>query len=52
MSDEGGMTPIAHNEKDNKNFVRLATMWQQSGTLLFDSCHEIAGLLHEDEFKD
>ena len=22
---------------------RLAPMWQQSGTLLFSSCHEIAG---------
>ena len=45
MSDEGEITPIAHNEEDNKNVVRLAPMWQQSGTLLFDSCHEIAGLL-------
>ena len=25
--------------------VRLAPMWQQSGTLLFCSCHEIAGFL-------
>ena len=25
--------------------VRLAPMWQQSGTLLFCSCHGIAGLL-------
>ena len=24
---------------------RLAPMWQQSGTLLFCSCHEIAGFL-------
>ena len=25
--------------------VRLAPMWQQSGTLLFCSCHGIAGFL-------
>ena len=37
MSDKGEITPIAHNEEDNKNVVRLAPMWQQSGTLLFDS---------------
>ena len=30
--------------------IRLAPMWQQSGTLLFCSCHGIAGLL-VDEFK-
>ena len=27
------------------NIVRLAPMWQQSGTLLFCSCHGIAGFL-------
>ena len=27
---------------------RLAPMWQQSGTLLFDSCHVIAGFLVDD----
>ena len=26
-------------------FPRLAPMWQQSGTLLFCSCHGIAGFL-------
>ena len=25
--------------------IRLAPMWQQSGTLLFCSCHGIAGFL-------
>ena len=45
MSDEGELTPIAHNEEDNKNVVRLAPMWRQFGTLLIDSCHEIEGLL-------
>ena len=29
---------------------RLAPMWQQSGTLLFCSCHGIAGFL-EDELQ-
>ena len=26
-------------------YIRLAPMWQQSGTLLFCSCHGIAGFL-------
>ena len=27
------------------SIIRLAPMWQQSGTLLFCSCHGIAGFL-------
>ena len=31
--------------KDSTDYLRLALMWQQSGTLLFCSCHGIAGFL-------
>ena len=33
------------NRKGASYCVRLAPMWQQSGTLLFCSCHGIAGFL-------
>ena len=39
------MCLIAHNQTIAFTKLRLAPMWQQSGTLLFCSCHAIAGFL-------
>ena len=37
-------TYMNHNgDYEDRGRVRLAPMWQQSGTLLFDSCHGIDG---------
>ena len=34
-----------YNCENDSYYARLAPMWQQSGTLLFCSCHGIAGFL-------
>ena len=38
-------THVAIISSSWKSSARLAPMWQQSGTLLFGSCHGIAGFL-------